>query len=130
MVGAAVVDRGRVLAARRNGPEAARGLWELPGGKVEPGESLEAALVREVLEELDCEVRVTAVLPGAQPVRDGVVLRVALAELVSGEPVPREHDAVWWLRADELHRVRWLAPDVPFLDELRRRLAATPAVPA
>jgi 8-oxo-dGTP diphosphatase len=122
VMGAAIVHRGRVLAARRTTPEHARGRWEFPGGKVEPGEDPDAALVREIHEELGCAVAVTGHLDGEQPIKDGYALRVATATLLAGEPVPHEHDAIRWLGADELELVAWLEPDVPFLDELRRRL--------
>ncbi|MET9965659.1 NUDIX domain-containing protein, partial [Streptomyces sp. NPDC006356] len=52
VVGAALLAGGRLLAARRSAPEELAGRWELPGGKVEPGEAPEAALVRELREEL------------------------------------------------------------------------------
>ncbi|QNN51709.1 (deoxy)nucleoside triphosphate pyrophosphohydrolase [Nocardioides mesophilus] len=138
VMGAAIVHRGRLLAARRTAPPDSAGRWELPGGKVEPGEEPSAAVVREIREELSCEVRVTALLPHREPIRPGLVLRVALAELVTGEPVPHEHDAIWWLGPDELDRVRWLRPDRPFLPGLREHLrtaararpaSAAPAVP-
>ena len=119
VVGAAIVYDGRVLAARRTPPRAG---WELPGGKVEPGETAEAALVREIAEELACTVEVTGWLAGESPVREGLVLRVALARLVAGEPVPGEHDIGWWLGPDQLDDVAWLAADRPFLPELGRVL--------
>ena len=123
VVGAAIVHEGRVLAARRSAvvwPGGTAG-WEFPGGKVEPGESLEQAAVREVREELGCEIEVTGHLAGEVPVRDGYTLRVALGALTDGEPTPAEdeHDAVRWLGPDELESVAWLAPDLPFLPELR-----------
>ncbi|HEX4977972.1 MAG TPA: NUDIX domain-containing protein [Nocardioides sp.] len=123
VMGAAIIDGGRLLAARRTAPAHARGLWELPGGKVEPGEDPDVAIVREVREELGCEVAVVGHLEGRQPIDGRHVLRVAVVALVAGEPVPHEHDAVRWLAADELDLVTWLEPDVPFLAELRRRLA-------
>jgi 8-oxo-dGTP diphosphatase len=122
VIGAAVVRGGRVLAARRTAPAEARGLWEFPGGKVEPQESPRDAVVREAAEELGCVIRVTGVLPGRQQIRPGYVLEVLLAELVEGEPVPREHDAVWWLGPDQLDQVSWLGPDRPFLVEVEKRL--------
>lgn len=122
VIGVAIVDRGRVLAARRTFPPAARGRWELPGGKVEDGEAPAAAAVREVREELGCLVEVTGELAGEQPVAGGRRLRVVTAALVDGEPVPHEHDAVWWLGPGSLERVEWLDPDVPFLPELRQVL--------
>jgi 8-oxo-dGTP diphosphatase len=129
VVGVAVLHRFhdgmRTLAARRTTPAEAAGGWELPGGKCDADETLGDAAVREVREELACEVRVTGRLEGSVPVRPGYGLEVVLAELVSGEPVPLEHDALRWLGADELESVRWLPADVPFLAELRTRLEST-----
>jgi 8-oxo-dGTP diphosphatase len=122
VMGAAILHRGRVLAARRTSPPEAAGLWEFPGGKVEPGEDPDVAIVREIAEELDCRIRVVGELDGSQPVKPGYVLRVAVAELAGGEPVPHEHDAVRWLGPDELDRVTWLAPDLPFLAGLEKLL--------
>ncbi len=122
VVGAALVRHGRVLATRRTHPPEAAGLWEFPGGKVEPGEDPAAAIVREIHEELGCAARVTGWLSGEQPIKDRYTLRVVVAELVDGEPVPHEHDAVRWLGPEELGEVRWLGPDLPFLDELRELL--------
>jgi 8-oxo-dGTP diphosphatase len=124
VMGAAIVRDGRVLAARRTTPPETAGGWELPGGKGEPAESPDAAIVREVAEELSCSIEVTGNLAGEVEIRDGYVLRAALARLVEGEPVPREseHDAVRWLGPEELEDVRWLPADVPFLDELREIL--------
>ena len=118
VVGAAIVRDGRVLAARRTAPPAVAGRWELPGGKVEPGETPDEALVREVAEELGCTIAVVRWLPGEVPIGDRHVLTVAVAELVAGEPEPREHDRVRWLGADELMSVDWLEPDRPFLTHL------------
>ena len=121
VMGAAIVHEGRVLAARRTSPAVVAGGWEFPGGKVEPGEDPEQAIVREVAEELGCRIEVTGHLSGEVPIREGYSLRVALASVIDGEPVPREseHDAVRWLGPEELDAVEWLAPDLPFLDELR-----------
>ena len=118
VVGAAIVRDGRVLAARRTSPPEAAGRWEFPGGKVEPGETPEAALVREVAEELDCTIAVTGWLPGEVRIDGRHVLTVAVAALVDGEPDPHEHDAVRWLGAGELGTVDWLEPDRPFLAHL------------
>lgn len=127
VVGVAILEQGRLLAARRAHPPALAGLWELPGGKVEPEESLERAAVREIDEELGCAVEVTGALDGSSRIDDGLVLRVVLARLAGGDPVPREHDAVRWLRADELDEVTWAEADRPFLDPLREVPAMTGA---
>jgi 8-oxo-dGTP diphosphatase len=123
VVGAAVIRDGQVLAARRTSPPEAAGRWEFPGGKVEAGETPEAALVREIDEELDCRIAVGRWLAGEEVVAGGRhTLRVAVARLVDGEPHPHEHDRVRWLVPEELDDVDWLSPDRPFLDELRELL--------
>ncbi|MGH3366295.1 MAG: NUDIX domain-containing protein [Nocardioidaceae bacterium] len=119
VVGAAIVTDGRLLAARRVAPPSLAGGWEFPGGKVDPQETAAEACVREVREELGCEIEVVGHLPGEQPLRPGCVLRVFQARLVDGEPWPQEHDAVRWLAPEELDSVPWLAADRPFLDDLR-----------
>ncbi len=122
VVGAAVLHHGRVLATRRRAPAELAGAWELPGGKVEPFEQADAAAVREVREELGCEIAVTGHLAGQVLIRPGYVLRVAVATLLTGEPVPSEHDMIRWLGPEELETVRWLEPDLPFLPALRELL--------
>ena len=124
VVGVAIVHDGRVLAARRAARTSSPGGWELPGGKCEPGESLEEAAVREIDEELGCQVRVTGRLDGAQPIGTAMQLEVLVAELTSGEPVPRdrEHDALRWLAPGELEALSWLPADVPFLEQLAQHL--------
>jgi 8-oxo-dGTP diphosphatase len=119
VVGVAILEHGRVLAARRAHPPVLAGLWELPGGKVEPGEDPEAAAVREIVEELGCVVDITGALEGTSAIDANLQLRIVTARLAQGDPVPREHDAVRWLRADELDEVTWAEADVPFLDPLR-----------
>ena len=127
VVGVALVHEGRVLAARRAYPEDSAGRWEFPGGKVDAGESPGSALVREVREELGCVVAVTGWLDPEVPIRDDLVLRVATATLAEGEPVPRdgEHDALRWLRPDQLGEVDWLDADRPFVDALGGMLAVS-----
>ena len=124
VVGAALVRDGRVLAARRTTPAPAAGRWEFPGGKVEDGESPEAALVREIAEELGIVIVVRRWLAGAAQIGTAYELSVAVADLVSGEPQPVEHDQVRWLGPDNLDDVDWLDPDRPFLPELRSLLEA------
>jgi len=126
VVGVALVHAGRVLAARRSYPAESAGRWEFPGGKVDDGETPEDALVREIAEELGCAIAVTGWLGPEVEIRAGLVLRVAVADLVEGEPIPREgeHDAVRWLRADQLGDVDWLEADRPFTAVLGRRLGS------
>ncbi len=128
MVAVAVLDQlpdgPRLLAARRTRPASAAGRWELPGGKAHAGESLEEAAVRELREELGCTVRAPGRLPGVAGLGDGLTLEVVTAEVVEGEPLPTEHDALRRLRADELDAVEWLDADRVFLPGLRALLRA------
>jgi 8-oxo-dGTP diphosphatase len=121
VVGAALVDgAGRVLAAQRAAPPELAGRWEFPGGKVEPGESETAALVRECREELGVEVELVARLGEDLPVElGGAVLRVWTGRIVAGTPAATEHAALRWLDASELDDVDWLPADRPLLDLLR-----------
>ncbi|MCA1220927.1 (deoxy)nucleoside triphosphate pyrophosphohydrolase [Streptomyces sp. 8L] len=102
VVAGAVYDGGRLLAARRSAPPELAGRWELPGGKVEPGERPEDALVRELREELGVEAEPVERVPGAWPLGRGYELWVWTVRLVSGEPRPlQDHDALRWLTASQ-----------------------------
>ncbi|MEU6995145.1 (deoxy)nucleoside triphosphate pyrophosphohydrolase [Streptomyces sp. NPDC046465] len=117
VVGAALYADGRLLAARRSAPPELAGGWELPGGKVEPGERCEDALVRELREELGVEAELTGRVPGEWPLAKGYVLRVWTARLVSGEPRPlQDHDELRWLAPDAVWSVDWLTADVPAVE--------------
>ena len=127
MVGAAVVRDGRdgrrrVLASRRTGPPHLAGLWEFPGGKVEPGEGDADALARELREELGLVVVVGDRLGPDLPIGETAVMRVHLAT-VDGEPTLVDHDAHRWLAVDELDDVPWIPVDGPVVDLLRDLLA-------
>ncbi|MCX5392961.1 (deoxy)nucleoside triphosphate pyrophosphohydrolase [Streptomyces sp. NBC_00094] len=128
VVAGAVYDRGRLLAARRSAPVELAGRWELPGGKLEPGEIPEEALVRELREELGVEAEPGERIPGEWPLKPGYVLRVWTVRLLSGEPRPLEdHDELRWLSRHELDSVDWLDQDRPAVAEAALRLPAAPA---
>lgn len=125
VVGAAILRQGMLLAACRSGPAALAGLWELPGGKVEPGELEADAVVRECREELGVDIRVLRRLAGEWPLdgplRHTHVLHVWVAELVEGDPQAGDsHRDVRWLAPGDWHGVRWLPADLPVLAALRR----------
>ncbi|MBT2506173.1 (deoxy)nucleoside triphosphate pyrophosphohydrolase [Streptomyces sp. ISL-98] len=131
VVGAAVYDQGRLLAARRSAPPELAGGWELPGGKVEPGESPEQALVRELREELGVETETLERIPGEWPLKPGYVLQVWTVRLVSGTPRPlQDHDALRWLRPHEAGAVEWLEVDRPAVAEAVRRLSTLSGGPS
>ena len=112
---------GRVLACRRPEGKHLGGLWEFPGGKVEPGESPEAALVRELCEELGIETEVTGALTPVvwDYVRGPIRLIPFFCRIVSGTPQPHEHDALEWVDAAGCDRLHWAAADGPILAEWR-----------
>ena len=128
VVAAAIVDSlaapTRFLCARRSAPAELAGRWELPGGKVEPGEAAEAALHRELDEELGVTVRLGDQLPGPEegdwPILAGRTMRVWLAELVTGTPSPlADHSQLRWVAHEALEDLDWLDPDRPIATALR-----------
>ena len=123
VVGAALLRDGRVLASRRTEPPRLAGLWEFPGGKVEPGETDEQALHRELREELQVEALVGERLGGDLLIGTTAVLRVYLCTLTRGEPALVDHDEHRWLAADELLDVPWIPVDLPLVEQLRPLLA-------
>jgi 8-oxo-dGTP diphosphatase len=123
VVAAALLDaERRVLAARRREPPAYAGMWEFPGGKVEPGESELAALARECREELDVEIEIGPPLGEVSLTRPGWILRVWLGRVTRGRLRMVDHDELRWLAAAELDDVRWMPADGPLVDRLREVL--------
>lgn len=129
IVGAAVVDSlqtpGRLLAARRTAPPEFAGMWEFPGGKIEPGESPQQALHRELAEELGVSVILGAELesptPGGWPLNANAAMRVWLVEVSEGTAEPLEdHDQLLWLALDDpqLLELAWIPADLPIVHAL------------
>ena len=116
-------DPQHLLAARRAKPASLAGRWEFPGGKVDPGESPEDALHRELREELGVRVGLGPELVGPD---DGgwklstrYVMRLWLVEVVSGVPEPLvEHDDLRWLPNGQWLDVPWLDADVRIVEAL------------
>ena len=114
----------QLLAARRSKPTNLAGRWEFPGGKVDPGETVEEALHRETLEELGVTVRLGSELAGPDGggwrISPRYVLRLWTAVVQDGEPRPLvEHDALRWLGPGEWLDVPWLDADVRIVQELQ-----------
>jgi 8-oxo-dGTP diphosphatase len=126
VVGAVIVRDGLVFCAQRGPGGALAGKWEFPGGKLEPGESAAAALKREILEELNCEVLVRDRLTTtAYEYPFGVVnLTTFYCELIDREPSLSEHAAALWLDPADLGSIDWAPADVPSVQLAQRELAA------
>jgi 8-oxo-dGTP diphosphatase len=124
VVAAAVIAESRVLVAQRLRPPELAGRWELPGGKVAPGETEPEALARELVEELGIEVAVGARLGHDIALNATTTLRAYQVSVVRGEPHPHDHGALRWVTAAQLHEIDWVPPDRGFLPALNRVLGS------
>ena len=126
VVGAVIVRDGRVLCAQRGSGTALAGMWEFPGGKVEPGEQPRDALVRELTEELHCDVAVGDFLTTTVHEYDfaTISLTTFICEIVAGEPELTEHQDVVWLAPGELHTLDWAPADIPAVEMISRSATA------
>ena len=124
VVGAAIVDDlsrpSTLLSGRRTEPPELAGGWELPGGKVEPGEHPRDALLREIREELGVEIElgniVRGPVSGAWPLGQEYVMQVWLARITAGEARPlQDHDQLRLLTRGELYDVSWLPADLSII---------------
>jgi 8-oxo-dGTP diphosphatase len=123
VVAGAVICGATVLVAQRVRPPELAGRWELPGGKVSPGETERAALARELAEELGLEVGDVAVgdrLGGDISLNADTTLRAYRVRLIRGEPHARDHRALRWVSAAELHALDWVPADRGWLADLTR----------
>lgn len=119
-------SKGRFLACLRPEGWHLGGLWEFPGGKVEPGESPETALVRELMEELAIRVEVGAALGPVEwhyP-RGPIRLLAFRCRILEGAPHPHEHEKLIWCAAEDFGKLAWADADVPVLDQLSASIAA------
>ena len=121
VVGAAILDGDRCLVVQRSAAMTTPLKWEFPGGKVEADETPEAALQREIGEELGLLIQVGRWLArGIQPIAQGpLVLDIYLARAVAGTLELREHGRALWLAAVALQDLDWATPDLPAVAALR-----------
>ena len=120
-VAAAIIhdNQGRIFATQR-GYGDWKDYWEFPGGKIEPAETPQQALTREILEELDTRIiieRPVTTVEYDYPTFH-LTMHCYLCKLAGPSPTLKEHEAARWLPKDQLRSVRWLPADLSILDKL------------
>lgn len=123
VVAAIIIENGKVFATQRGYGEFKDG-WEFPGGKIEPGEIPEEAIVREIKEELDTEVEVIELLDTVEYDYPNFHLSMGcfICKIKSGDLVLKEHEAAKWLTKDTLGSVEWLPADMGLVREIEKYL--------
>lgn len=121
VVGAVIVKDGLILCAQRGLNGSLSGMCEFPGGKIEEGETARDALMREIDEELGCEITVTDEFTTTTYEYDFAVVSLTTfwCELVAGEPTLNEHADIRWLAAADLDEVAWAPADLPTVEIIR-----------
>lgn len=121
---AIIIKDGQVFATQR-GYGQWQGWWEFPGGKIEEGECARAALVREILEELDAEISVGDLLETVEWDYPDfhLTMHCFVCELVSDSMHLNEHEAAAWLTKDMLHSVKWLPADEGILEKIENLIS-------
>lgn len=122
-VTAAVIERkGQYLIARRAPSQSHAGRWEFPGGKIEPGETAEECLKREIEEEFGVRVRVGRFITASTHTYPGGTIQLLAYEtvLVSGDFDLRVHDQIAWVRPSELLGYELLPADIPIARTLQQ----------
>ena len=110
-----------IIFATQRGYGDLKGGWEFPGGKIEEGETSQAALQREIMEELDTEIAVGELIDTIE--YDYPTFHLSMdcfwCEIVSGELKLKEHENAKWLTKEHLDDVEWLPADVILIDKIR-----------
>lgn len=127
VVGAVIRDEyGCILTALRSKKMSLPGMWEFPGGKVEIGEEKNAALIREIREELGCEIQVLEEVADVTHKYEEITVRLItyLAIIESGIPTAREHERLEWVSLKELSSLKWAPADIPTVNKLIEMLGS------
>lgn len=123
VVAAVILQNGKIFATQRGYGEWKDG-WEFPGGKIETGETQEAALKREIQEELDTEISVKERIDtiGYDYPNFHLSMDCFWCEIVSGKLELKEHEAARWLTKESLDSVDWLPADQALIEKIRLML--------
>lgn len=95
--------------------------WEFPGGKIEKGESKQKALIREIKEELNCDIEVFQHVEDTTYEYDEVIVRLEtfICNIISGIPTAKEHEKIEWVPIAKLDQLRWAPADIPAVERLK-----------
>ena len=115
-----IKEKNKIFATARGYGEL-KGGWEFPGGKVEPGETPQQALVREIMEELDTKIKIGDLIDTIEYDYPAFHLSMACfwAEVTAGHLELKEAEAAKWLTKDQLNSVAWLPADITLIDKIR-----------
>lgn len=118
---AAVIQKGARIFATQRGYGPNKGGWEFPGGKIEPGETPEMALKREIWEELETEIAMGEKIVQVEYDEKDFHLSMACyrCAVQSGDLVLKEHQSAKWLAVDELDQVDWLPADRIVVEKIK-----------
>ncbi|WP_026909112.1 (deoxy)nucleoside triphosphate pyrophosphohydrolase [Paucisalibacillus globulus] len=122
VVGAVIVNEGKILCAQRGPEKSLPYKWEFPGGKIESGELPKEALQREIKEEMKCKIQVGDKVEHTSYEYDfGIVhLTTYICKLEEGNPVLTEHVNIEWLQPNELPSLDWAPADIPAIEKLSK----------
>ncbi len=116
-----IKEKNKIFATARGYGEL-KGGWEFPGGKVEPGETSQQALIREIIEELDTEIKVGELIDTVE--YDYPTFHLSMdcfwAEVKAGHLELKEAEEAKWLTKDQLDSVTWLPADILLIDQIRK----------
>ncbi|MCT9853170.1 (deoxy)nucleoside triphosphate pyrophosphohydrolase [Priestia megaterium] len=119
---AIIKDKNRILIAKRHSKDPLGGKWEFPGGKVEPGETPEECLVREIREELRVEVKIGSFYDNSvySSQDHDIHLLFYWAEVINGEMTPVVHDDLKWTTIKQLANFDFAPADIPIVKRLMK----------
>lgn len=123
VVGAIIENNNKILCALRSKDMSLPMMWEFPGGKIEEGESVNEAIVREIKEELDCNIEVISIFNDNTHEYENIIVNLITVKckLISGNPKAKEHAKLLWLPVDYLESLNWAPADIPAIEELKIR---------
>ncbi|PGL70200.1 (deoxy)nucleoside triphosphate pyrophosphohydrolase [Bacillus sp. AFS055030] len=113
-------DQNQILCALRSPEMSMPNCWEFPGGKIEKNEKPEEALIREIMEELGCEIAVYVLVEDVIHEYPNIIVNLITyeAKIISGTPIANEHTKIEWKDISDLTKLEWAPADIPTVEKL------------